>query len=190
MVPLAALQDVRGELKETKALLMQQMQMQQARPEQAPQPAPDFYEDPQGAMQSQIAPVQQALEAEKLKMSRFYAEDKFGREEVEAAFEYFNQNPEQSKALLNHPSPFHAAVEVYQKQKAMAEIGNDPQAYKARVEAEIRAKVEAEFKANQVAENVTQVPAAPGSLASEPNLGTRKAPEWAGPSSLDDILSG
>jgi len=187
MVPLAALQEVRGELKETKTLL-QQLQSQQPRAE--PQPAPDMFEDPQGYQQHQAHMMQAATQNIRLDLSEEMAVGQYGRDVVDAAFGALKQSQDRAayQAVMQARSPYMELVKWHQRQQIAQEIGDDPAAWKEAQRAAIRAEVEAELKANQVAENVTQVPAAPGSLASEPNLGTRKAPEWGGPMTLDDIL--
>ena len=175
-VPASVVGGLRAELRELKAQLAAQ---------KAPEPEPDFYEDPQRAVQHQIAPVQQAVTGTKLEMSRFMAEREFGKETVEAAFEYFNQHPEQSQALLKHPSPFHAAVEVYNQQKVAQEIGQDPAAYRAKLEAELRAEIEAEMVAKQAKEAAARP--AP-SMADVTGTGGGPKTNWTGPTPLEDAV--
>lgn len=178
MVPLSALQELRQELKQLK-----QVQHQAAQPK--PQPAPDMFEDPEGYRAYVERNVSNGMTRAKLEMSRFMAEREFGAETVEAAYEYFNQHPDQSQALLNHPSPFHAAVDVYNRQRVAQEIGNDPEAYRQKLEAEIRAKVEAELVAKQVRDKAGRF--AP-SMADTPGTGGGPKTNWAGPARLDDVL--
>lgn len=177
-VPLSALQAVRAELQALKA---------QVKPQVSEPVKPiDFYDDPDGALAQRVAPLQQQLVAQKLDTSRFMAEREFGAELVGKAVEFYNDPSRhaESHQHINTPSPFHAAVDAYQRHQAAQEIGSDPAAY----EAKVRAKILAEMKA----ENVAQKPkvAAPASMANDPNLGSRAAPEWGGPPSLDEILGG
>lgn len=184
-VPLAALKEVREENKTLKAKLAevdsikaQLAQMQQ--PQQQPLP-PIPPTDPRfgAVMQAQI---EQRLVKDRLATSRFLAEREFGADTVAEAYAYFDQHPQESLALLNEASPFHAAVEHFKRQKAAAEIGSDPVAYRQRVEAEIRQQVLAELAKEGVK------PSRGPSLAGNTNLGSRVAQEWAGPTPLDDIL--
>ncbi|MGB1215538.1 MAG: hypothetical protein ACPG4X_19365 [Pikeienuella sp.] len=179
-VPVAALQEVRRDNQELKALL-RGMQAQQPQPQ--PTPAPDVFEDPAGYQQHQQHAVKQMVTQSKLDTSRFLAEREFGKEAVESAVEYFNEHPEKSGALLNHPSPFHAAIDEFNQHRVAMEIGNDPAAYKEKLKAEIMAEVKAEM----VAESVSKV-AAPPSLAAEPNLGSASVPQKFVEDSLEDIL--
>ena len=175
MVPQSVVGSLRAEIRELKAQI----------PAPVPKAAPDFYEDPQAAVQHQVAPIQQAMVGGKLEMSRFMAEREFGKETVEAAFQYFEQHPEQSGALMGHPSPFHAAVEAFNKNRVASEIGADPDAYKAKIAAEIRAEIEAEMVAKRAQEAAAV--AAP-SMANVTGTGGGPKATWAGPTSLSSLF--
>lgn len=176
MVPLAALQEVRQQLKELKALTTP-----------APQPVkvPDMHEEPEAYTAHVAQQMQQHVIGTKLETSRFLAEREFGAEVVNQAFEYFNENPEGSQALLAHPSPFHAAVEEFNKHKVAQEIGSDPAAYAARIKAEALAEAKAELAAEQV--KATAAKPAP-TMANVTGTGGGAKPLWNGPTSLDSIL--
>lgn len=186
----AALSEVRGELRAFK---------QTQQPQAEPQPAPDFYEDPQGAMQHQMAPVQAQVADFRLDMSEEMTvtmldmqnreDGKTGRQIVDDAIEALrsSQNSAAYQEIMSQKNPYMALVKWHQQHQVAQEIGNDPEGWKERERAAIRAEIEQELKANQVAEDVVKVGNAP-SLANEPNLGSRAAPAWGGPTSLDDIL--
>lgn len=185
-VPLAALQAARDEAKTLKAKLadfdrLQQQVAHLSQHIQQPRITPD---DPDF-----LPRLAQAFDGrvtgQKMEMSRFLAERDFGKDVVAEAYAYFDEHPQESQALLNEVSPFHAAVDHYKRMKAAQEIGSDPDGYRARIEAEIRQKILAE----QAAESVKQPSRGP-SLASQPNLGSRQGAEWSGPTPLDDILRG
>lgn len=180
VVPLAALQEVRGENRTLKERLssIEQMLMQQT----APKP-PDVLEDPQGF----AAMIEQRLAAQQtdiyLTVSENQARASHGDAVVDAAF----QAAEAAGILgqfAQRKDGWGDLVRWHKGQKAMAEIGDDPAAYAARLEEQIRAKVLAELAAKPAT-----IPAAP-SLAGQANLGTRAAPSWAGPTPLEDILGG
>lgn len=172
---IGVVSDLRAQLRDLKAGM--------PRPE--PAKAPDFYENPEAALQYHVEPIQQALLSTKLESSRFMAEREFGKEVVEAAFAYFNDHPDQSHALLNHPSPFHAAVEEYNKNRVATEIGNDPEAWIAKRESELREKIEAELVAKQAKEAAAQ--AAP-SMANVPGTGGGPKTAWTGPTDLEGLI--
>lgn len=181
MVPQAVIGEVRAENRALKKQLEQLGQMVQS---QQPEPqAPDFYENPEAAVQHHIQPVHKALEAQKMQMSRFTAEQQFGPELVQQAYDYFEANPQASQALMGHPSPFHAAVQEYQKAQIANEVGNDPAAYREKIRAEVEREIRREMEAKQTAAAVAQAP----SMAAETSIGGRVAPAPT-LTSLDDIL--
>ena len=176
MVPLAVVNELRDEIRALKAA---------PQPQAAPEPAPDFFDDPQGAVQHAVSPVKDSVESTKLAMSKFFAEDKFGKDLVADAMAYYDQNPAQSQAFMNHPSPFHAAVEAYQQVKVAQEIGSDPAAY----EAKLRERLEKEIKAELVAQQVKTAAGNPApSLANTTGTGGGPKTTWAGPASLESVV--
>ena len=162
-VPLAALLDEREKRQRIERELEELRRWRQQQ-ENAAQPKPDFYENPEAVLAQQQQAFQHAITSATLKQSRFLAERDHGADVVAEAYAYFDQHPEQSAALLKEPSPFHAAVEHYKRQKLLTEVGNDPEAWRAQQEAEIRAKLEAELAQRKPA-------APPRSLASAPSAG-------------------
>lgn len=209
-VPVGALKAVREEKKDLAAKVesltaqVAQLTAAQAPAPAAPAPAParvptvaevigqlDNLDPDYSAKLGQVIEAQMrnvAVNA-KLETSREAATREFGAEEVNAAFEYFNTRPRaESDALLADRSPFHAAVAVYRKSKALAEIGDDPAAFVERT----RQRVMAELQAAQGGQAQTPqiVTTGGASLAGQPNLGTRSAPEWSGPETLEQILGG
>lgn len=203
-VPLGALKAVREENKTLKAKaaeaesLKAQLAALQAAPAQPVQPAQpqqpaQTLEDVVASLDTlepdygkKLAAVMQAQRTQvKLDLSQDAATREFGADVVKAAFEFFNTRPRhESEALLKERSPFHAAVAAYKRHQAMAEIGDDPAAFRARVEAEVLAKLQ-----GGQSQPVTQKPSSP-SLAGNPNLGSRATVEWTGPVPLDQILGG
>jgi len=174
-VPVGVVQELRRELRELKA----------AQNKQPEQPAPDIFENPEGYRDHMQNAVKSATTSTKLEMSRFMAEREYGKDTVDAAFEYFNQHPEQSGALLQHASPFHAAVEHFNKQRVAEEIGSDPDAYKAKLEAELRKKIEAELVTKQVRDAAGKY--AP-SMANVTGTGGGPKSNWTGPTSLESAI--
>lgn len=175
MVPLAALTEVRRELQDLKGRL----------PQPEPPKVPDVFDDQQGFTSHIENKVRSAAMGTKLETSRFMAEREFGADLVKEAHAYFDANPEQSAQLLDHPSPYHAAIEFYQSQKVAEEIGSDPKAYADKVREQVRKEVEAEIVAKQAAE--TAAKSAP-SMAGIPGVGGSPKTTWAGPTSLDSVF--
>ena len=156
-VPFVALMDEREKRQAAQRELeeIRKKMAEYERNAQQPKERPDFFENPE-------AVVQQHVTAVKLQQSKFLAEKEYGADMVAEAYAYFDQHPQESAALLNHPSPFHAAVEHYKKQKTLADMGADPDAW-------INAQVEA-----RLAERLAQTPtpkAPPPSMAKAPSTG-------------------
>lgn len=179
-VPLATFLELKSKIKE-----LQADRSQPAQPQPEPQKTPDVFENPEAYTRHIERAVQQAATNSQLKLSRFLAERDYGKETVEQAFAYFNDHPEQSTALLKHESPFHAAVEHFNKQKVAEEIGSDPEGWMRARKEEIRKEVEAELVAKQVKE-VAGKPAP--SMANVTGTGGGPKANWTGPTPLNALF--
>lgn len=179
MVPASVVGGLRSEIRELKAVMSQANA-----PE--PEPMPDIFEDATGAIQHQLQPIQQQLQAQKLQMSRFHAEREFGKEVVNDAFEFFNENPGLSHALLEEASPFHAAVDIFNQHKVAKEIGNDPEAWRNAEREKMRAEIEAELVAKQAREVAASV--APSMANLNGTGGGVKPSQWDGPTPIDKVI--
>lgn len=156
-IPLTALLDEREKRQEAQRqleALQRQIAMRQ------PQEKPDFFDDPDRALRQAVEPMQVALTQQKLSQSRFLAEREFGKELVDRAFEYFDQHPAESGQLLNHPSPFHAAVEYFQQ--------HDPQERERLFNEQVEARAK-EIAAQQL--TPTRPKAPPPSMATARGVG-------------------
>ncbi len=188
-VPLAALQAERSEARELKEQLraLQQQVSQMNAPK--PEPAPDVIEDPQGYQGHLVGQVGQIANNLKLEMSEEMARDRYGDADVDAAFDALREanDPVEYQRIMATRSPWVEMVKWHKRSEVSRQIGDNPDEWIKSKEAEIRKQIEAEMTAQRVAQNVSQPKAAP-SLAAEPNLGSRSAPAWSGPASLNDIL--
>jgi len=133
--------------------------------------APDWYDDPQKAAEYQQNTVLTKFETQRMQQSKFFAEREFGADTVKETIAYFDRNPAASQQFMAHPSPFHAAVEFYQRQKVVEEVGADPEAYRAKLAEEIRAELEAQYSANGQKSQSSKPKAPPPSMASAPASG-------------------
>ena len=170
-IPVTALLDEREkrQLAERKAeeTARQLAEMQaRIRASQEQQKAPDWDMDPQAAAQYQAQTIQQQIQAQRLEQSKFFAAREFGAEAVNEAIAYFDQNPQLSHQFTNEPSPFHAAVEFYQKQKFLSEVGENPDAYKESLREQIRQELMAEMTGP-----TSKPKAPPPSIAKAPSTG-------------------
>lgn len=176
MVPVSVVAELRQELRALR---------EASQPRQQEPPAPDVFEDPEGYQKHVTTAAQRAILSSNLKMSRFMAERDFGAESVEAMMNFYNDNPQQTQAFLDSPSPFHAAMEQYNSARVAKEIGTDPVAYRAKLEAEIRGKLEAEMVAKQARDAAGKF--AP-SMANVTGTGGGPKSTWNGPTPLGSLF--
>lgn len=101
----------------------------------------------------------------KIQLSRFHAEKDFGKETVEAAIAWFDQNPEASWKFANSASPMHDAVEYYKKAKLVEDIAKDPEAY---IEAQVAERLK-KVQPTQTKETQSTKQTVPPSVASKAN---------------------
>jgi hypothetical protein len=189
VAPLTALLDEREKRQAAERELQELRnwrQQQEAQARAAQIRAPDPRQDPDGALEFERQHFQKQLYNTRLSTSRFLAEQQFGADTVAEAFAFFDKNPALSHQFVDHPSPFHAAVEFYKRQKVAEEVGADPDAYRARLETEIREKIMAEMQSAQPAQ---PKPRLPGSLAAAPAAGGAGEPAARG-SAFDAAFGG
>lgn len=179
-IPISALLDERERRQKAEREAEELRQWRaQIEAKQKAQPAPDFFTDPDQRLAYERNQFQAQFTALKLQQSRFLAERDFGAEEVKAAYAYFDQHPHLSQQLLEHPSPFHAAVEFYKRQRVAEEIGADPEAWKASQMEAIKEQLRAEIMA-ELGGTAQPKPRLPGSLASAPAAGKAGEPRARG----------
>lgn len=178
-VPLAALQEVRNENREMKQMLAQLQQQQQP---PAPQ-VPEFL-DPEGSqfLAQQMQQMQLHMGAE---LSKTKAEMLHGADKVQAAYAAA-QEAGMIDELGVKSDAWGELVKWHQREQVLSEVGDDPAAYRARVEADVRKQLEAEMVAKQVsAAAASPVP----SMANVSGTGGGAAPNtWAGPTSLEAAI--
>lgn len=188
-IPISALLDERERRQKAEREAEELRQWRkQIEAQQNAKPAPDFFADPDQRLAYERNQFQAQFTAMKLQQSRFLAERDFGADEVNAAYAYFDQNPHLSHQFLDHPSPFHAAVEFYKRQRAVEEIGSDPDAWKAKQMDTIKEQLRAEIMA-ELHGTPSPKPRIPGSLASAPAAGKAGEPRARG-SAFDAAFGG
>lgn len=111
--------------------------------QQAPdpkKPAPNWFEDPQGAMQAAMEAYFQPIRAEQhryfMQMSRSQAEIKHGADNVALAEKVFMEaknkgilDPMDFERVVQAPNRFDACVEWYKRLHALHTVGTDPNAW-------------------------------------------------------------
>lgn len=179
MVPLAALQEVRDQNRELKGAI--DALQKQTQPQ--PQKAPDFI-DPEGAayIGKQMQQMQAHMVAE---ISEAKARANHGGAVVDAALKAA-QDAGRIGEFAGRQDAWGDLVAWHKREQVLSEVGDDPAAYRAKIEAEVRKQVEAEMVAKQ-AQAAQPAP----SLANVTSTNKGAAPSGDGtwkPASLSDLL--
>jgi hypothetical protein len=207
-VTFSALEKVRNDWRskaaaaEARAELLAK-QLEEAKRPQAPAPPappqqqmpapPDPRVDPVGAMQYLYTQQQHMLLNERLNNSEAFVRDKMG-EDLDKYVAEFKDAAGKDQALwgklYGQPAPYQWLVKEMDRRRAQADIGDDPAAFRTRVEAELRAKWESELGQPAANGNGRTSPAAgmAPSLANARSVAGRTTTAYTGPPSFDDIL--
>jgi len=184
-VPIAALKDERTKRQEAERRLAElETRLAQGTP-QRPATLPNPAEDPAGYHRA----MQDALLDERLNTSEMIARrDHADMDEKLAVFmEAAKADPSLGAKLATERHPWDWVYHEAKRIQARQEIGDDPAAFRQRVEAEIRAKIAAEGHPPASSPPAASTPL-PTSLASARAVGARATPPPAGPTPIDQIV--
>lgn len=185
------LAEIRGQV----SVLTQQRP--QAQPAEKPKPK-NFWENPDEFLAERLAPIQQENTQRHFLNSRMLADEKFGADTVkeadDALGELIKANDPSVMELQRHikasPHPYADLVNWHNRRKAMADIGEDPAAYRERVRQELLA----ELQPAPAPTPTQQQPAArtpmPSNFASARSEGPRSGVAYQGPKPLSEIVKG
>jgi len=161
------------------------------RQEQQYQPPPDPAVDPRGFAQHQQQQYQAQLLNERLNTSEMMLRDKIGDEKLNEYVGEFremaNADPTLFGKLYSQPHPYAWLTREVDRLRLVRDVGDDPAAFRAKIEAEARAKWEAEAKAAPAP--VSPAAGLQPSLATARSVAGRTAGAWTGEPSLEDVLS-
>lgn len=129
-------------LRREMAELRGQIQVLSQRP-QAPQPKaeekpkPDFWDDPNGFVQTALNPVQQQMQQQREQFSKMLATQAHGKEKVDAAYQAIaehlqTRNPAAQadyQSIMADEHPYNALVDWHARQQTLRTVGNDPNAW-------------------------------------------------------------
>jgi len=190
--------DFRKALAETNAAFERRMgQLVEAiAPRQGP-PPPDFFDNPEAATRhSVVQTVSPEFERINQTLHAFARDQAIGRFEetkVNDAEQAFlgalragQLDPADYRRVVGSANRYAEAVRWHERQTARAEIGDDPAAYRAKLEAELREQILAELGGGGGGQRFARL--APSNLAGARNVGGRSGPAWSGPASLNDIF--
>jgi hypothetical protein len=162
-----------------------------APPPQPQQPPPDPATNPQGWAQHVVQQQQAALLNERLNNSEMMLADKIGAEKLSEYVQEFRGMAEADPTLFgklySQPHPYAWMTREVDRLRLVRDVGDDPAAFRAKIEAEARAKWDAE-----AATKPPPVSPAAGlqpSLATARSVAGRSAGAWTGEPSLEDVLS-
>lgn len=162
----------RDQERQNREALQRQFDAMQRQIEQLrkPQGEPvDVWSDPQAFINQQLDPIRSGQEAVLERISRAMAVDKFGQEAVSTAMTELERQMQMNPAarfehqrIMASDHPYGELVAWHKRQAALKEVGDDPNAYKARILEE--AKKDPAFVASivEAARAQAQQPAANG----------------------------
>lgn len=153
-----------------------------------PAPPPDPVSDPQGFAQTLEQKMQEALLNQRVNLSASIAKGRFSDyDEVMGEWPaLIQQNPALYVQAVQQEMPAEWAYQYVKRQQLLKEMGDDPSAYRTRLEAEIRQKLEAEYQQRTPVAPV--IPAPPPSLASARSNGRMSEAVWSGPPPLSSAF--
>jgi len=148
-------------------------------------PPPDPQTDPQGYAQYAYDEKVREKINDNLNFSEWMLRDKLGDETVSQLQQEFKAMAEADQTLFqkmySQPHPYRWMQQQVERHRAMAEIGDDPAQFRAKIEAEARAKWEAEQGGEAPAAPVpSRVAGLAPSLANARSSAPRSAPAYTG----------
>jgi hypothetical protein len=169
--------------------MIEDMQRRATAAQNPPPPPPDPFTDPEGALTHVQQTFQQQLRIQAENFSEMRARDKFGDEAVEAAKKAAVETGV-IRHFANSPRPetvWQDLVQWHKKHEAMKEIGDDPNAYKAKLAEQIRQQVLAELQQGKVTPGAPPQaqPRFPGSLIDS----TSSGPQGAQPVTSEAVMA-
>lgn len=190
VVPRKAVLDERRKRQELEARLKELEARLQPQQQHEPAPPPDWYAAPDQAAAHFQQEMQQRLYQTAVYQSEMVMRQKHeDYDEVSALFaDAAQQDHRLAVAVFQHPFPAEYAYQVGKQLKLMQEIGNDPGAYRAKLEAEILARHGIQSGQNAVAA-APRNSAVPRSLGRDVSQQPRNARgQFDGPAPLDELL--
>lgn len=170
--------------KKNKALEKQLEQVKQAQEQAYPQHhVPDLYEDPQGFQQAMMAQMQQFAVNQRLDQSEWRARDRHGDELVDEVLAWAETRPDIAQWSLSQRDPYAAAIQVYQRERLAAEIGDNPEVWRQKERERLRQEILNEAQSVQGQQQVS----IPRSLGSARNVAPSTPPVSDKPVFLKDI---
>jgi hypothetical protein len=159
-----------------------------------PQPTVSFAEDPEGYLAQERAQRIEDMMHERANFSEMRLRDKIGSDQVDAMKAEFKKAAEADPTLYvklrSQLDPYSWANAEVERIRLLRDVGTDPAAYRAKIEAEVRAKLEEEMAAVQpTPQPASPIINQPRSLANVRSVAARAAPAFTGDPSITEILA-
>lgn len=151
-VPLAALKAERAKRQEEQRARQELEARIREQEERQRQPPPDFRQAPEQYIQQLLSQQEQVLTQRML--GAMEAQVRESHEDYDEVFAELEEQAQENPALVNQiRNAANPALAAYKLGKQLRELKQmqDPDAYKAKIEAEVRARIEAEYKAKEEA---------------------------------------
>lgn len=181
------------------AALRAEKEQQRFQPQPAPRPAapaatlPNPADDPQAYHEAMQANYRRDMEdfqlRQTLTLSERFAVQQHGGEAFEECRAWLSTKPDIEAWAIQQPDPWSAAFTQYNRERIADEIGDDPAAYRKRVEDEIRAEYEAKLTAQADQLQPARMRAAPPAPASPARSATPRdeSGRFAGPQPIGSL---
>lgn len=193
--------DLRRQLAELTSLIQQQQQKPPPEPQAEPEfdwdnPRRDFRKELTQAIQQERAAIAQEFQRQREAVQSQFAIQRHGQEVVEEAYAALEAgrgtDPEWGSdyaKIMRSPDQYEALVQWHKKRKTLTEVGNDPEAFKAKIRAEYLEELR-NGKALPEGQPIErrQPTVMPSNLSNARSVGSRSGPAWQGPLSIKDIL--
>lgn len=161
---------------------------------------PNPAEDPQGyhdAVQAQYRDDMATFQLQQTEtVSRRFAMQQHGVEAFQECQAWLSTQPKLEAQFLQEPDPWGAAFAYYNRERVVEEIGDDPAAYKKRIEDEVIAKYEARLAADadqhepaRTPPTMRPRPPAPASTVRSAAPDRERSGKFAGPTPLSAIVN-
>ena len=176
----------------------QQQEAQRAASQPPPQPiyrqpAPDPAADPHGYANYVGQQQVQVQLNHQLNVSEMLLREKIGDDKVSEYVNEFKELAARDQSLYpklySQPHPYAWMQREVERQRVLRDVGDDPSAYRSKIEAEARAKWEAEAAAKAPPPPVSPAAGLQPSLANARSVAGRTATTWTGMTSDEDLVA-
>ncbi len=121
--------------------------LQQGQTQHQQYPEPDPYADPAGALKDVQRRLREEMDARIVSVSMAGAVRSYGREMVDEAIAEAKRQGV-SEQFISRPDPFEDLIAWHKRQKIIAKIGDDPDAYEKNLEKQIEARILEKIRRN------------------------------------------